>query len=150
MWLHNAIVPTGSTKKLTSFWRGRYTVIDKINYCIQLIGGSQQLVVQVNRLKQCHTEPPTKPEPVNIPTLPGVGISSCCRWVSDTLQTPTQLEPQVYTSHTSEHVSGMLQSYIQTLLSVPESPLPTPIVTETRPSRIRNQRPSVCNMTYSW
>ena len=78
VWFHNPTVPTGSTKKLTSFptgstkkltsfWRGPYTVIDKmspVNYRIQFIGGSQQLVVHVNQLKQCHTEPPTKPEPL--------------------------------------------------------------------------------------
>ena len=74
------MVPTGSTKKLTSFWRSPYTVIDKmspVNYRIQFIGGSQQLVVHVNQLKQCHTEPPTKPEPVNMPMLPRVGTVQC-------------------------------------------------------------------------
>ena len=70
-------VPAGSTKKLASPWRGPYTIIDKtsdVNYKIQLIGGSRQSVVHVNRLKPCFGEPDQLP--VTEGTLPRWNLCS--------------------------------------------------------------------------
>ena len=56
VWLHNPVVRQGNTK-FTSFWRGPYTIIDKIgpvNYKLQLLGGTQAVVVHRNRIKLCH------------------------------------------------------------------------------------------------
>ena len=59
VWLY---VPTkpGKTKKLSSLWRGPYTVLDKtspVNYRIQLIGGTTLVTVHRNRLKPCYGDP---------------------------------------------------------------------------------------------
>ena len=51
VWLYVPVVKRGQSKKLTSFWRGPYMVIDKtsaVNYHIQLIGTSRSLVVHYN------------------------------------------------------------------------------------------------------
>lgn len=43
VWLYVPAVKQGRTKKLSSLWRGPYTILDKtspVNYCIQLIGSS--------------------------------------------------------------------------------------------------------------
>ena len=56
IWLHTLIVIQSCTRKFASFWRGSYTVINKpseVTYKIQLIGGSQILVVHRNRMKPC-------------------------------------------------------------------------------------------------
>ena len=42
VWLYVPAIKPGKTKKLSSLWRGPYTVLDKtspVNYSIQLIGG---------------------------------------------------------------------------------------------------------------
>ena len=48
VWLYTPVVLKCNTKKLTSFWKGPYTVIDKpsnVTYKIQLIGATQTFVV---------------------------------------------------------------------------------------------------------
>ena len=60
VWLYIPAVKQGQSKKLSSLWRGSYTVIDKtnsVNYRIQLIGISRSLVVHYNRLKLRYGEP---------------------------------------------------------------------------------------------
>ena len=60
VWLFVPAVKTGRTKKLSSLWRGPYTILDKtspVNYCIQLIGTTRTLVVHRNRLKLCYGKP---------------------------------------------------------------------------------------------
>jgi len=57
VWLYVPVVKRGQSKKLTSFWQGTYTVVDKtsaVNYCIRLIGTSRSLVVHNNRFKLCY------------------------------------------------------------------------------------------------
>ena len=57
IWLYTPVVKQGNTKKFSSFWRGPYTVIDKsgpVNYKVQLIGGTQTLLVHRNRIKPCY------------------------------------------------------------------------------------------------
>ena len=60
VWLYVPAVRPGRTKKLSTLWRGPYTVIDRtgpVNYCIQLIGSTTTLIVHRNRLKQCFGNP---------------------------------------------------------------------------------------------
>ena len=56
MWLYVPAVMRGRTKKLASFWRGPYTVIDRLNAAvdnrIQLVGSTKTLIVHCNRLKR--------------------------------------------------------------------------------------------------
>ena len=64
VWLYVPAVKQGRSRKLSSLWRGPYTVIDKtssVNYRIQLIGTSQSLVVHHNRLKLCYGDPEPSP-----------------------------------------------------------------------------------------
>ena len=61
VWLYTPVVQSGSTKNFPSFWQGPYTILDKVsmvNYRIQLVGGSTQVVVHANRLKLCYNDPP--------------------------------------------------------------------------------------------
>ena len=61
VWLYTPVVNQGRTRKFASFWKGPYTIIDKpgeVTYKVQLIGGTQTLVVHRNRLKPCLTPPP--------------------------------------------------------------------------------------------
>ena len=54
VWLYTPAVKSGLSRKLSSFWRDPYTVIDKIstvNYRVQLIGSTKCLIVHCNRLK---------------------------------------------------------------------------------------------------
>ena len=54
IWLYTPVVKQGNTKNFSSFWKGLYTVIDKsgsVNYKVQLIGGTQTLLVHRNRIK---------------------------------------------------------------------------------------------------
>ena len=54
------VVNQGHIRKFVSFWKGLYTVTDKlgeVTYKIQLIGGIQMLVVHRNWLKPCLTPP---------------------------------------------------------------------------------------------
>ena len=63
LWLHVPAVKQGRTRKLSSLWRGPYTVIDRVGavtYWIQLIGSPKTLVVNRNRLKLCYGEPQVK------------------------------------------------------------------------------------------
>ena len=60
VWLFNPAVKVGETRKLTSQWRGPYTVIDRVspvNYKIQLIGTTKTQTVHHNRMKMCHGNP---------------------------------------------------------------------------------------------
>ena len=60
MWLYISAVKPGRTRKLSSLWRGPYTIIDRVgdlDYHIQLIGSSKTLIVHRNRLKLCYGEP---------------------------------------------------------------------------------------------
>ena len=60
VWLFNPAIKTGHTKKLSSLWRGPYTVIDRlssVNYKIQLIGTTKTQIVHRNRLKICYGDP---------------------------------------------------------------------------------------------
>ena len=64
VWLYVPAVKQGRTKKLASFWRGPYTVIDRlnaaVNYRIQLVGSTKTLVVHRNHLKRCYGLPREK------------------------------------------------------------------------------------------
>ena len=54
VWMYTPAVKSGLSRKLSSFLRGPYTVIDKIstvNYRVQLIGSTKCLIVHCNRLK---------------------------------------------------------------------------------------------------
>ena len=47
VWLYIPVVSKGKTKKFTAFWKGPYTIVDKmgeINYKIQLIGSTHTLL----------------------------------------------------------------------------------------------------------
>ena len=58
--LYVPAVKPGKTKKLSTLWRGPYTVIDRtgpVNYCIQLIGSMTTVIVHRNRLKPCFSKP---------------------------------------------------------------------------------------------
>ena len=60
VWLFNPAVKVGETRKLSSQWRGPYTVIDRVspvNYKIQLIGTTKTQTVHHNRMKMCHGDP---------------------------------------------------------------------------------------------
>ena len=60
VWLYIPAVKPGRTRKLSSLWRGPYTIIDRVgdlDYHIQLIGSSKTLIVHRNRLKLCYGEP---------------------------------------------------------------------------------------------
>ena len=60
VWLYVPAVKPGKTKKLSTLWRGPYTVIDRtgpVNYCIQLIGSATTVIVHRNRLKPCFGNP---------------------------------------------------------------------------------------------
>ena len=62
VWLYTPVVSKGKTKKFTSFWKGPYTIVDKpgkVDYKIQLIGGTQTIIVPWNRLKLCYKPPQT-------------------------------------------------------------------------------------------
>ena len=63
VWLYVPAIKQGRTKKLSSLWKGPYTVIDKtsnVNYKIQLVGTSKTVIVHRNRLKLCYGKPPCK------------------------------------------------------------------------------------------
>ena len=56
VWLYVPALKPGKMKKLSTLWRGPYTVIDRtgpVNYCIQLIGSMTTAIVHRNRLKPC-------------------------------------------------------------------------------------------------
>ena len=60
-------VKTGLSRKLSSLWRGPYTILDKVtavNYKIQLISGTKCQTVHSNRLKlyNGHPEPISRTE----------------------------------------------------------------------------------------
>ena len=62
VYLFVPAVKSGRTKKLSSLWRGPYTVVDKtspVNYLIQLVGGTSKSIVHRNRLKLCFEKPRT-------------------------------------------------------------------------------------------
>ena len=57
VWLYTPVVRKGNTRKFSSFWKGPYTIIDRVgpvNYKLQLVGGTQSLVVHRNRIKLCY------------------------------------------------------------------------------------------------
>ena len=63
VWLYTPAIKAGKTRKLSSLWRGPYTILDRtssVNYRIQLIGSSTSLNVHRNRLKPCFGEPKQK------------------------------------------------------------------------------------------
>ena len=67
VWLYIPAVKTGLSRKLSSLWRGPYTILDKVtavNYKIQLIGGTKCQTVHSNRLKlyNGHPEPISRTE----------------------------------------------------------------------------------------
>ena len=60
VYLFVPAVKSERTKKLSSLWRGPYTVVDKtspVNYLIQLVGGTSKSIVHRNRLKLCFENP---------------------------------------------------------------------------------------------
>ena len=60
VWLYVPAVKSGLSRKLSSLWRGLYTVLDKVanvNYKIQLIGSTKCQIVHANRLKRCYGHP---------------------------------------------------------------------------------------------
>ena len=57
VWLYTPVVRKGNTRKFSSFWKGPYTIIDRVgpvNYKLQLVGGTQSLVVHRNHIKLCY------------------------------------------------------------------------------------------------
>eukprot|EP00731_Ephydatia_muelleri_P033914 Em0041g27a len=60
VWLFNPAVKVGETRKLSSQWRGPYTVIDRVspvNYKIQLIETTKTQTVHHNRMKMSNGDP---------------------------------------------------------------------------------------------
>ena len=86
VWLYCPAIKPGRTKKFACLWKGPYTITDKtgpVNYRIQLIGGSQTVVVHRNRLKMCYSPPrrnkavpSSAPEPHSLtsPPKPSEGV----------------------------------------------------------------------------
>lgn len=73
VWLYVPAVKVGRSKKLSSLWRGPYTIIGRtssVNYRIQLIGSTVVLVVHRNRLKLCHGEPGVTSAPRTVTSRP--------------------------------------------------------------------------------
>ena len=63
VWLYVPAIKQDRTKKLSSLWRGPYTILDEIGsvtYRVQLIGSGKTLVVHRNRSKICYGEPMNK------------------------------------------------------------------------------------------
>ena len=84
VWLYTPVVSKGKTKKFTLFWKGPYTIVDKpgeADYKIQLIGGTQTIIVHRNRLELCYTPPQ--------PTNAGSSKSPFPSDSHDTLPTPS-------------------------------------------------------------
>ena len=52
LYVHVPAVKRGRTKKLASFWRGLYMVIDRVNaavdYCIHLVDSTKTLIMYRN------------------------------------------------------------------------------------------------------
>ena len=60
VWLYVPAIMSGLSRKLSSLWRGPYTVLDKVtnvNYMIQLIGSTKCQIVRANRLKLYYGHP---------------------------------------------------------------------------------------------
>ena len=61
VWLYNPAIKQGRTRKFANLWRGPYTIVDKtgpVNYRIQLIRGSQTLIVHYNHNPPTINRPP--------------------------------------------------------------------------------------------
>lgn len=77
VWLHVPSRKKGTSPKFMSYWRGPYTVLDKMsvyNYKIQLIGTTKTQIVHYNRMKLCYSDPnvnDTAPASVPEHSLPG-------------------------------------------------------------------------------
>ena len=60
VWLYVPAIKSGLSRKLSSLWRGPYTVLDKVtnvNYKIQLISSTKCQIVHANRLKLYYGHP---------------------------------------------------------------------------------------------
>ena len=121
VWLYVPAIKQGRTKKLSSLWRGPYTIIDKVNtvnYRIQLIGSNKVLVVHYNRLKLCYGEPlrrpsrrntqPTNsnkgtPRPVHIPSA---GYTSSSNYLNNGTDRPDQSSNNITSSPSNTNDEG--------------------------------------------
>ena len=93
VWLYTPVVKRGNTRKFSSFWRGPYTIVDKprpVNYKIQILGGTQNLVVHRNRIKLCYNATDHLP------------INSTPHTKSDAIRSPGHMEQS-----TSDGVAGL-------------------------------------------
>ena len=64
MHLFVLVIKKRQTRKSSSLYQGPFTVIDKVNYYVQLIGGTQMCAVHHNQLKFCLSD--SKPETANV------------------------------------------------------------------------------------
>ena len=132
----------GKTKKLSSLWRGPYTVLNKtspVNYCIQRIGGTASVTVHRNRLKLCYGDPnrvapkstKSTPQPCSAPTTttPNKAPSTTRSYRDALLNTP--LPSAGHTSITTPN------NILPPLL--PPLPAALPLQIPSRP--VRNRRP---------
>ena len=57
IWIYIPVVNQGYTRKFASFWKVHTLLLISLTYTVQLIGDTQILVVQRNRMKPCLTPP---------------------------------------------------------------------------------------------
>ena len=57
IWIYIPVVNQGCTRKFSSFWNVHTLLLISLTYTVQLIGDTQILVVQRNRMKPCLTPP---------------------------------------------------------------------------------------------
>ena len=97
VWLYTPVVKCGNTRKFSSFWKGPYTIVDKpgpVNYKLQLLGGTQTVMVHRNCIKPCYNPCAHLPDTLtsvskstsNLPTNSSSILGACythCRdcWV---------------------------------------------------------------------
>ena len=94
VWLYTPVVKQANTKKFSAFWKGPYTVIDKaspVNYKVQLLGGTQTLIVHRNRIKLCYNpcdHLPASPGTHVSPPATSTGITGYTSSMTDQIVSP--------------------------------------------------------------